>query len=57
MVKPVGGRGKIAPKPTIMRRIPEGIKETVEQLADLYREGQWDGKTESLVEVLQKANK
>lgn len=49
MAKPVGGRGKSAPKPTIMRRIPEGIKEAVEQLADLYREEQWDGNIENLI--------
>lgn len=48
MSKPVGGRGKVAKYPTIMRRIPEGIKHTVEYLADLYRSEVWDGQVESL---------
>jgi hypothetical protein len=46
--KPKGGRGKIAQHPTIMRRIPEGIKEAVEHLSDLYREEVWDGRVGSL---------
>jgi hypothetical protein len=46
--KPQGGRGKIAQHPTIMRRIPEGIKEAVEHLSDLYRESVWDGRVDSL---------
>ena len=48
MNKPQGGRGKIAQHPTIMRRIPEGIKEAVEHLSDLYRESVWDGRVDSL---------
>jgi DNA repair exonuclease SbcCD ATPase subunit len=31
-----------------MRRIPEGIKEAVEHLSDLYRESVWDGRVDSL---------
>jgi hypothetical protein len=46
--KPKGGRGKIAQHPTIMRRIPEGIKEAVEHLSDLYRDSVWDGRVDSL---------
>jgi len=48
VTKPQGGRGKIAQHPTIMRRIPEGIKEAVEYLSDLYREEVWDGRVDSL---------
>ena len=48
MSKPKGGRGKVAQHPTIMRRIPEGIKEAVEHLSDLYREEVWDGKVNTL---------
>jgi DNA repair exonuclease SbcCD ATPase subunit len=48
MNKPKGGRGKVARYPTIMRRIPEGIKEAVEQFSDLYRSSAWDGRVEPL---------
>ena len=48
MNKPQGGRGKVAQYPTIMRRIPSGIKEAVEHLSDLYRESVWDGRVASL---------
>lgn len=48
MAKPVGGRGQKAPKPTTMRRIPEGIKEAVEFLSELYRDDEWDGTVEGL---------
>jgi chromosome segregation ATPase len=48
MNKPVGGRGKVAKYPTIMRRIPEGIKEAVERLSDLYRSSVWDGRVDNL---------
>ncbi len=48
MSKPKGGRGKVAQYPTIMRRIPEGIKEAVEHLSELYREEVWDGKVNTL---------
>jgi len=48
MNKPKGGRGKVARYPTIMRRIPEGIKEAVEQFSDLYRDSVWDGRVEHL---------
>lgn len=48
MNKPKGGRGKVAKYPTIMRRIPEGIKEAVEHLSDLYRDSVWDGRVGSL---------
>ena len=46
MNKPKGGRGKVARYPTIMRRIPEGIKEAVEQFSNLYRSSAWDGRVE-----------
>jgi DNA repair exonuclease SbcCD ATPase subunit len=48
MNKPKGGRGKVARYPTIMRRIPEGIKEAVEWFSDLYRSSAWDGRVEHL---------
>lgn len=48
MNKPVGGRGQKAAKPTMMRRIPEGIREAVDQLAELYRDDEWDGTVEGL---------
>lgn len=48
MSKPVGGRGKIAKHPTIMRRIPEGIKEAVEHFSDLYRREAWNGQVDNL---------
>ncbi|HEY9653760.1 MAG TPA: hypothetical protein V6C95_24065 [Coleofasciculaceae cyanobacterium] len=48
MNKPKGGRGKVARYPTIMRRIPEGIKEAVEWFSDLYRDSAWDGRVEHL---------
>jgi hypothetical protein len=54
--KPQGGRGKIAQHPTIMRRIPEGIKEAVEHLSDLYREEVWDGRVEHLTPSLISGN-
>ncbi len=38
MNKPKGGGGKVARYPTIMRRIPEGIKEAVERFSNLYRD-------------------
>ncbi len=50
MNKPKGGRGKVAKYPTIMRRIPEGIKEAVEHLSDLYRDSVWDGRVDSLTQ-------
>ena len=56
MNKPQGGRGKIAQHPTIMRRIPEGIKEAVEHLSDLYREEVWDGRVDSLTPSLISGN-
>lgn len=48
MTKPVGGRGQKASKPTMMRRIPEGIREAVDVLAELYRDDEWDGTVEGL---------
>jgi chromosome segregation ATPase len=48
MNKPKGGRSKVAKHPTIMRRIPEGIKQSVEYLSDLYRAEVWNGKIENL---------
>ena len=56
MNKPQGGRGKIAQHPTIMRRIPEGIKEAVEHLSDLYRDLVWDGRVDSLPQNLISGN-
>lgn len=56
MNKPQGGRGKVAKYPTIMRRIPEGIKEAVEHLSDLYRESVWDGRVDSLTPSLISGN-
>ncbi len=56
MNKPKGGRGKIAQHPTIMRRIPEGIKEAVEHLSDLYRDLVWDGRVDSLTPNLISGN-
>jgi hypothetical protein len=47
-VKPVGGRGKIAKHPTIMRRIPAGIKQCVECLSSLYRSEVWNGSVEGV---------
>ncbi|MDF0556291.1 hypothetical protein [Kamptonema sp. UHCC 0994] len=47
-VKPVGGRGKTAKYPTIMRRIPAGIKQCVECLSSLYRSEVWNGSVEGV---------
>lgn len=43
-----GGRGVKAPYASEMYRIPSPIKPAVMQLAELYRQGLWDGNLESL---------
>ncbi|MBW4505069.1 MAG: hypothetical protein KME64_00890 [Scytonematopsis contorta HA4267-MV1] len=41
--KPKGGRNKAAKFPTMMWRIPIGLKPAIEDLAALYRSENWDG--------------
>lgn len=43
-----GGRAKKAPYSSEMYRIPSPIKPAVMRLAELYRQGLWDGSLESL---------
>lgn len=52
MITPKGGRGVAASKPTIMRRIPQGIEETVVWLSDKFRAEEWDGTKEGLVNLI-----
>ncbi|MBF2067234.1 MAG: hypothetical protein IGS39_22885 [Calothrix sp. C42_A2020_038] len=46
--KPKGGKGKAAKFPTMMWRIPIGIKFAIEDLAALYRQEKWDGNLANL---------
>lgn len=46
--KPKGGKGKAAKFPTMMWRIPIGIKSAIEDLAALYRREKWDGNLANL---------
>lgn len=46
--KPKGGKGKAAKFPTMMWRIPIGIKSAIEDLAALYRQEKWDGNLANL---------
>lgn len=52
MSKPKGGRGIAAAKPTIMRRIPEGIESVVIWLAEKFRSDEWDGTKEGLQNLI-----
>lgn len=53
MNMPVGGRGKKAPYKTVVVRVPEPIVETVEKLANDYRDAVLAGKsTDEFVKVM-----
>jgi hypothetical protein len=53
MNMPVGGRGKKAPYKTVVVRVPEPIAETVEQLANNYRDAVINGQsTDEFIKVM-----
>ncbi|MEO0683713.1 MAG: hypothetical protein AAFY76_01355 [Cyanobacteria bacterium J06649_11] len=56
MIKPVGGRGNLAPYKTVMVRVPEPIKARVEELKELFHSNQLEEYDKKILEDNRLAN-